>query len=67
MKKVYTLGEVFRLGLLKNHAGEPYKNKATVLKIIRTLKHTKRATPWGEAYAVTPAEIARHNKKIRFR
>ena len=63
----YTVGEILRRGLLKNHKGEPYRNKGTVLKIVRTLKHTKRATPWGEGYAVSAVEIARHNKRIRFR
>ena len=31
----YSIGEIHRLGLLKNREGEPYKDKATVSKELR--------------------------------
>ena len=61
----YTVGQIFRLGLLKNHAGQPYKDKATVLRIVRSLYYTKVKTPWGPSYAVHQSEIDRHNKRIK--
>lgn len=63
MKKSYTIGEIVRLGLLKNHKGEAYKHKASVLKIVLQLPHVKVNTPWGIGYAVSTNEIEKHNKK----
>lgn len=60
--KTYTIGEIVRLGLLKNHSGLPYKHKATVLKIVQGLKYKKVKTVFGEGYAVTQREIDRFNK-----
>lgn len=59
--KTYTLGEVVRLGLLKNHKGEPYKHKATVLKLLKGVKRTK--TPFGRGYAIEQADINRLNNR----
>lgn len=62
--KTYTTGEVFRLGLLKNNKGEPYKDKATVSRVIQGLKHELRDTPHGPAKCVSESEIEKHNKKM---
>ena len=56
MKK-YTLGEVFRLGLLKNYKGEPYKHKATISRLLRGAKYEIVETPWGQAKVFTEEEI----------
>jgi len=61
--KTYTIGEITRLGLLKNHKGEPYRHKASVLKIVLALQHSKARTPWGIGYEVSEAEIQKHNAK----
>jgi arginine repressor len=61
--KTYTLGEIVRLGLLKNHEGVPYKHKATIARIISTLGLTKTKTPWGEGYAITEEIINKLNSR----
>jgi len=48
MKK-YTIGEIYRLGLLKNHNGEPYKDKATVSRQLQNQVHSEKNTPFGTA------------------
>jgi hypothetical protein len=63
--KTYTVGEIVRLGLLKNHKGEPYRHKATVLNILNLASvktdlvddMRRVATPYGEGYAVTQKAI----------
>jgi hypothetical protein len=55
---MFTIGEILRRGLLRNHKGEPYKHKATILKLIK--EHTKvlkKKTPFGEGYSVSQAQI----------
>lgn len=63
MKETYTLGQIIRLGLLKNHMGKPYKHKATILPIILRLPHTKIKTIWGVGYAVSKEEIDKFNTR----
>lgn len=58
----YTIGEIYRQGLLLNHKGEPYKHKSTISKIVRGMKIEKRMTPFGPAKTISESEIARHNK-----
>ena len=59
----YTIGEIYRLGLLKNHLGEPYKDKATVSKVVSGLRSEDKKTAWGMAKVVTQKEIDKHNNK----
>lgn len=61
--KYYTIGEVFRLGLLKNHKGEAYKDKATVSRVIGKMKTGTRNTPFGIAKVISESDIDTHNKK----
>ena len=64
MNKNYSLGQIYRLGLLKNHEGKPYRHKATISRIVRYLPGvTKRDGPFGQEYAIPKAEIARYNQK----
>lgn len=64
--KTYTIGQVARLGLLKNHKGKPYSQKQTVLKVLHANCALKRIhTPFGMGYAVTQAQIAKLNKRWR--
>lgn len=64
MNKTYTIGEVFRLGLLKNHRGEAYRDKATCSRVISRLKTSKKKTAWGMATVISLEEIKRHNKAV---
>lgn len=57
----YTIGEIVRLGLLKNHRGEPYKHKATILRLVNNSPRKK--TPWGSGYSVTQSQIDELNKR----
>jgi len=59
--KYYTIGEVFRLGLLKNYKGEPYKDKATVSRVVNKMKYITKKTPWGIAKVVSEKEISKHS------
>jgi hypothetical protein len=57
----YTLGEVMRKGLLKNHKGEPYKHKATIQRLLHKAK--RKDTVWGKGYAITQADIDKLNAR----
>lgn len=59
--KYYTIGQIFKLGLLKNYKGEPYKQKATISRIVSTLPHIKRPTPFGVSKVVSEKVIAKYN------
>lgn len=43
----YTIGQIFKLGLLKNQDGQPYKDKATVSNILARYPHKPTMTPHG--------------------
>lgn len=60
-EKIYTLGEILRLGLLKNHKGEPYKTKSYLQHVISKIPHEKVQTVWGTGYAVSESEIEKFN------
>lgn len=61
MNKTYTLGEIIRLGLLKNNSGEPYKHRGTIQKLLVGKKRVQ--TPWGLGYAITQQEIDELNSR----
>ncbi len=61
--KTYTLGEIARLGLLKNHQGEPYRHKATLSRIVDRMGLKKVQTPFGLGYAVPLEKIEAHNRR----
>ena len=63
--KQLTIGEIFRQGLLKNYAGEPYKDKASVSRAVSRLKYKTQKTPWGIAKVVPLSEIQKHNYCIQ--
>ena len=63
MKKTFTLGEIVRLGLVKNHKGEPYKNKITISRLVQSSRRT--STPFGNGYAVTEDEIKKLNSRFK--
>jgi hypothetical protein len=62
----FTAGQIFKRGLLKNFYGEPYKQKASITKIIYNMinagaKIEKVPTPWGMGFAVPEEEIEKFN------
>ena len=61
--KYYTLGEIFRLGLLKGFDGKPYKHKATVSRIVRGAKFKNVKTRFGMAKGLTIQQIEKLNKR----
>lgn len=61
--KYYTIGEVFRGKMLLNHKGEPYKDKATVSKIVAHFKWRPAKSAFGIAKEVPMSEIEKHNRK----
>lgn len=60
--KLFTMGEIFRLGLLKNYKGEPYASKASLVRIIAKLNPIKKQTPWGVANCLTQEQIDSFNR-----
>ena len=63
--KHYTIGQIYKLGLLKNYQGEPYKNKATVSRIVGKMKWKSGKTPWGDAKVVSEDQILKHNTDFK--
>lgn len=61
--KEYTIGEIYREGLLKNHDGAPYKHKATISRIVNGMVYKEIDTPWGKAKVVSEKEIDQHNQQ----
>jgi len=61
--KHYTIGQIYRLGLLKNFEGRPYKHKATVSQVVNKLKFKIIKTQWGLAKVITEKQIREYNKK----
>jgi len=61
--KLYTIGEIFRQGLLKNHKGEPYAHKASVSKALSKCEYEISHTPFGESKCFTEEKINELNKK----
>ncbi len=59
----YSIGEIFRLGLLKNHKGEPYSAKATVSKELRGQPYTIEQTPFGLSKKYSEDTITTLNKR----
>lgn len=63
-KNTYTVGEVFRLGLLKNAFGLPYKHKATVSRVIALHgKSLLKKTQFGMGRVVTKEQIEIINRR----
>lgn len=61
--KTYTIGEIYRLGLLKSHTGAPYKDKGTVSKVLAQLPHKLVDTPWGKSKVFTQKQIDELNSR----
>ena len=62
MKK-FTIGEVFRLGLLKDHTGKPYKHKSTVSNVIAKMEYQEVKSPWGPSKLISEEQIKKHNQR----
>ena len=62
-QKEYSIGLILRLGLLKNRQGKPYKDKASVSRIVKNLKHKEIRSPYGMAKVVSEKEIEKWNKR----
>ena len=63
--KYYSIGEIFRQKLLLNYKGKPYKDKATIGRVVGKMKYRKVKTPWGLSKQVSEKEIEKHNSTIR--
>lgn len=63
MPKNYTIGEIFRLGLLKNHEGKPYSHKSTVSKIVNKLSPASKNTVFGGAKVLSMEQICEYNDR----
>lgn len=63
MDEYFTIGQIFRRGLLKNAEGKPYSNKGTISKIVNSMKYKWFETPYGKAKCLTKKQITIHNNK----
>ncbi len=59
-KDYYTVGEIFKLGLLMRRGG-PLKSKPEVLRRVRKLKHEVLRRNGQNVYAVALSEILAYN------
>lgn len=60
----YTIGEVFRFGLLRNADGKPYSHKATVSRIINSSGYAVvKKTKHGLAKTISKKNIELLNKR----
>ncbi len=59
----YTIGQIHKLGLLKNYRGESYKDKATVSRAVGKMKWTYKKTPWGVSKIVGKDQIDKWNAR----
>jgi len=66
MNKKFTLGEIYRLGLLKTKSGEPYKNKATISKTIKRkgIPFKYEESKHGTAMMVEIKDIDKFNDRL---
>lgn len=64
--KYYTMGEVFRLKLLKNNRGKPYADKASLVGIFKKIGAVDMKTPWGMAKCITRDQINSFNKSQKY-
>lgn len=57
-EKFYTIGEIFRLGLLKTPDGTPYRHKANVMRIVKQSgMAVDRPTKFGPSRTLTRRQI----------
>lgn len=61
--KHFTIGEIFRLGLLKTSKGTPYTSKGSVSVAVRQLEFKIEETPFGRARLIPRSEIDRYNRQ----
>lgn len=61
--KEYTIGEIYRLQLLKTACGRPYKDKASVSNVLRNYPHTVKNTAYGPAKMYTQTTIDKVNAR----
>jgi len=61
--KHYTIGQIFRMGLLLNHKGEPYTAKGTISKELRGQPHKTEKTPFGESKLFSEKVISSLNAR----
>lgn len=62
--ELYTTGQIFRLGLLKNRFGKPYKHKSTVSKVVQELGSTAKENIHGLAKCLTEGQIKDYNQRL---
>ena len=60
--KLYTARDILAAGLLKNYLGEPYKHRASIVRVIKKLPHQMIPFKGGMTIAITLDEITRFNK-----
>lgn len=61
--KEYTVGEIFRLKLLKNKNGQPYKDKGAVSNVLARYPHKTKMTPHGQAKLFSEETINKINQR----
>ena len=63
MARYYTIGEIFRLGLLLNRNGRPYGDKTTISRALVDYPHKVIKTPHGPGKGYTKTQINTFNRR----
>jgi len=61
--KYFTIGQIHKLGLLKNFEGEPLKHKASVSNVVNRLDYKVVDTKWGTGKALSQKQIDMYNAR----
>ena len=64
MAKVYHIGEIQRLGLLKARDGKPYRSKVTISKLVNMLDYYDVGTHNGKGKGLDTEQIEKLNKRF---
>ena len=58
----FTIGQIYKLCLLKNSKGEPWKSRTTVMRIVNKLDYVTIKASYGTSKCLTKEQIEEHNK-----
>jgi len=62
-EQLFTIGDIFRQGLLKTAEGEPYLTKRSVLSLVNKCEYHNKLTKYGMAKCLTMKQIEELNNR----
>lgn len=65
-EKYYTIGEIFRLGLIKSQrTGGAFKHRPNLTVALREISFKEVQTPHGRAKVLSESQIAEFNNRLK--